>query len=255
MPSSVPLLALGVRVDVALPGEDAAILEPLVQGAWSRCRYAGPDPAALTLSVSAEPGSDVTGSGPEEVLDNLAMRINREVTRARAGELFMMHAACLADPVTGAAIALSAPSGTGKTTACVTLGRELGYLSDEVAGVAADGSLVPYAKPLSVIEPETTWRKSSTSPDTLGLAPAPDAAHLAAVVLLERSADGPGEPEVETLPLLDSLAAMAGNTFQLARHAQPLHTAAAHFRRVDGVRRVRYREADSLMPLVREWLS
>jgi hypothetical protein len=142
----VRLLALGVRVDLSVgDGLEAAVAE-----AWSRCLYDGPLPADVTLSVAestTEPAADVGGSSPEVVLDNLAMRMNREVATASAGELLMIHAATLCDPASGAVVALSAPSGTGKTTACLTLGRTLGYVSDEICGIASDGTVVPYPKP------------------------------------------------------------------------------------------------------------
>ena len=52
----------------------------------------------------------------------LTQRIMLSAIGARAGECLMLHAACIANPVTGAAAAFVAPGGTGETTLVSTLG-------------------------------------------------------------------------------------------------------------------------------------
>jgi hypothetical protein len=253
-PAIVTLFALGVRIELNISGSDADKLAPMIREAWHRCVAAHDGGADLTLSVGGA-DADVTGVSPEALLDNLAMRINREVSRHRAGKLLMIHAATLADPTTGRVAVLAGPSGAGKTTLCTVLGREFGYVSDEIAGITNDGRLVTYEKPLSIVEHGTVWRKSSISPTHLQLQPVPSQLTLGVVMLLDRSDDGPLVPETESLPTIDAIAALAPHTFQLGALSDPLHKLAAALKVTNGARHVRYREARTLLPLLRRLMS
>lgn len=255
---TVRLRALGVPVDLVLGGGRTEELEEAVRVAWDRC-LAGPqaeyDVEPVRLTVALEDQADVSAPDVPTLLHHLSMAVNRTVSTARAGGLLMLHAATLAHPVTGRTAALAARSGTGKTTLCRTLGTRLGYLSDEIAGITADGTMVAYPKPLSVLTDDGDWRKTQSSPTALGLLEPPEHCRLGAVLLLERSPDGPETPEAEPLERLESLVWLAEQTFQLPAYERPLHMLADRLDAVGGAMRVRYREAAALGPLIDDLLG
>ena len=214
-----------------------------MRASWSRC---------IDETVTPEVRVPVTGPDVAVALARLSTTMNQTVAERRADDLLMLHAAALAHPETGRTVALGATSGTGKTSACVALGKTFGYLSDEIAGIAADGSMVPYPKPLSVLT--SAGPKTQPSPDELGLARPTDPVRIGAVLLLERSADGPERPELVEVATVDAMAEIAANTFQLVALDRPLQRLAAVLRAVP-VRRVRYREAETLGPVLAELLG
>ncbi|MBS0023272.1 hypothetical protein [Microbacterium paraoxydans] len=204
---------------------DALTPHDAPQRAVVRAREHGDDDAAL-----AALSSDVT-------LAALALR--------RGDALWMMHAAGLAD-ADGRVVVLSAPSGTGKTTAARRLSRRYAYVSDETVGVAADGTVVAYRKPLSVIEAASP-HKVQVAPSSLHPgAPLAGALRVAAVVVLDRRPDGPDSPVVERLDLAQALELLAPQTSYLSDAPHPLHLIRDVLDRVGGAVRVRYREAETL---------
>ncbi|MGW9268253.1 hypothetical protein [Microbacterium sp. NPDC055599] len=247
MSDRIRVAAIGAVIDI-----DASTRGPVfadrVRAAWSdaltdadgplysvvRVREGGDDDAALALL-----SSDVT-------LAALALR--------RGDALWMMHAAGLAD-ADGRVAVLSAPSGTGKTTAARRLARRYAYVSDETVGVAADGTVVAYRKPLSVIE-ATAPHKVQVAPSSLhpGV-PLSGAPRVAAVVVLDRRADGPDSPEVERLDLAQALELLAPQTSYLSDAPRPLHLIRDVLDRVGGAVRVRYREAETLDAVVAALLA
>ena len=88
-------------------------------------------------------------------------------------------------PSTGATVLLVGASGAGKTTSAEILGRRLGYLSDETAGLRPDHSVVAYPKPLSVRRDQAA-PKEQVAPGALGLLRPPAACHVAGLLLLQR---------------------------------------------------------------------
>lgn len=247
MSDRIRVAAIGAVIDI-----DASTRGPVfadrVRAAWSdaltdadgplhsvvRVREGGDDDAALALL-----SSDVT-------LAALALR--------RGDALWMMHAAGLAD-ADGRVAVLSAPSGTGKTTAARRLARRYAYVSDETVGVAADGTVVAYRKPLSVIEAAAP-HKVQVAPSSLhpGV-PLSGAPRVAAVVVLDRRADGPESPEVERLDLAQALELLAPQTSYLSDAPRPLHLIRDVLDRVGGAVRVRYREAETLDAVVAALLA
>ena len=89
-----------------------------------------------------------------------------------------------------------AASGTGKTTAARTLGRHLGYLTDETVSVGPDLDVLPYQKPLSVVvDPDVPFRKRQHATRTSwGCAGPSLPARLTRLVGLRRGADASGLP-------------------------------------------------------------
>lgn len=274
----LPVHGLGAVVTLRLRGTEHAVLVDTVRAAWERCLApaSGPgrsvdpvDPVdAGTLDVRLDaPDSDpadrhaaiaagaVAGTSLADVMHQLSPAVTLRLIEARAGALMMLHACALAHPTTGRTAVLVAPSGTGKTTLARTLGTSFGYLTDETAGIERDGRLLPYPKPLSVIPVPGEPIKDQLAPAACGLVPAPADPRLAAVVLLERGAEGPAVPEVETEPTVTALATLAGQTSYLTRVERPLHALAATIEQGGGLRRVRYRESASLAPLLEGWLA
>jgi hypothetical protein len=258
----VALSLLGTRVDVVAGGAGADRLAASVSRTWDRCLDATGSPAATVVdalldddgeAVAAARGAGAVAAGDERsLLDQLTVRLTLEAIASRHGQLWMLHACAVADPATGASVVLVAPSGTGKTTAAATLGRHFGYLTDETAAIRADGTLVPFPKPLSVLV-DGRRPKRQASPDELGLLPAPTEPWLAAIALLERT--GAGAPSVEPVRTVEALPALAAQTSALQLLERPLHLVAGHLDRVGGLKRVRYQEASDLAPAVAELLE
>lgn len=200
------------------------------------------------MTVSFRPGADVHSPDINEIMHNLSPAVTREIIGAQAGRLIMLHAAALADPRTGAAAVLVAPSGTGKTTAAMTLGRTFAYLTDETAGITEGGEVLAYRKPLSVIE--SPLFKTQTAPSGMGLITEATAGRLAALYILERDPNHHGFPDVVALGTIDALAELAPEVSFLGRFDRPLHRLADVLHRAGGAKRVTYREAQDLAPLL-----
>jgi len=212
---------------------------------WERC--------ARSDAVGASVEVDVPQRGS---LDAELAWVSSEVTLqaigARAGELWMLHAGGVADPATGATIALVGPSGAGKTTATRVLAQEFGYVSDETVGIEESGSVLPYPKPLSVVQPGQ-GHKRQVSPDEAGLAEAPDTCTLAGLALVNR-VDG-ATLDVRPVPTGEALVRLAEQTSYVARMDSPLRTMAAHLERVGGAVEITYSEAADLVPVVRQLMG
>lgn len=258
---------LGAVLTLRLTGEQAPVLHERVLRAWDRCLVppAGPgqvEAPALEVCLASTSATLVEARGRgavasedvDELLHQLSPAVTLRLIEARAGRLMMLHACALAHPATGRVTVLVAPSGTGKTTLSRTLGRQLGYLTDETAGVDADGRVLPYPKPLSVIPTPGEPIKQQVSPSDAGLLAVPPAdLRVGALVLLERDPDGPDEPVVTVGTTVHALAALATQTSYLDRVERPLHRLAAVVEQAGGLRRVRYRESATLAPLLERW--
>jgi hypothetical protein len=165
----------------------------------------------------------------------------------------MLHACGVADP-SGAVVALVAKSGTGKTTASSQLARTFGYITDETVAIRADGTVVPYPKPLSVKQATPGAAKLQVGPDELNLQVAPDETRITAIALLDRVAGGDYQlPVIEPVPLVDAVLALIPDTSSQAAVFQPLQSLCRLIDSVGGVSRLSYSEAadlvDSLAPL------
>lgn len=177
---SVRVTAFGVVVPIV--ASSSGLREAVVE-AWRD---------ALTEAPPSTEPVEVSGADVAAALHHLSPAVTVRAIDARAGDLVMLHAAALADPDTGRTAVLVAASGTGKTTASRTLGRRFIYLSDETAAIGRDGAVLPYRKPLSIIESGPL--KTQVAPSALGLRTTDRECHLAAVLVLERVADHEGPP-------------------------------------------------------------
>lgn len=256
MTDGIRLQVLGAQVDVVPAGEAIDPLTDSIRHGWRRClvnagEAQGTEPTPPDrIAVHLDDPADLA-----DALEDLTHRVTRAAIASGVGRLVMLHAAALAHPTTGRTAVLVGPSGRGKTTATRELARSLGYVSDETAAIDADGALLPYPKPLSLLGPDGRRPKDTVCPDDLGLAPTPAEARLGALILLDRDPDGPQEPELEPVPLLDGLLGLAEQSSSLAALDAGLHRLADLAASVGGVRRLRYREAATLLPVVEGLLS
>lgn len=257
--------ALDVRVELLLQGSRAGELDTLLRRAWSRCldlphRRQG-DPITLTLDDVPVDSSLVRGSGTlaDDDADRLLVFATQSITgaaiTAQAGHLLMFHAGAVSHPSTGAGLVFVAPGGTGKTTLSRTLGQRYGYLSDETVGVDRAGRILPYPKPLSIRAKPAAPHKHEFSPDELGLGTAHPKPQVARIILLERSDHHVDEPEITELPLLDAIAALAPETSSLSALDRGLAFCADLIERTGPVLRVRYAEAETIIPLAAELIG
>jgi len=196
--------------------------------------------------------SDLPGREADALLELLTQRVTIEAIGVRAGELLMFHACALADPSTGNAVVMAGPSGMGKSTLSMTHGVRWAYVTDETAAIRADGRLLPYPKPLSMVRPGTV--KEQVAPEAAGLTVARAPLRVAAVLLLERDPGATGV-QVSEVPPAQGIALVAEHTSYLARMDRPLAQIAALLRSTGGLRRVSYAEARDLAPLLEELLT
>lgn len=263
MPRNLPVAALGdvVRIDLSgLTDDDARA----VQRAWRDATPGGIPAPTLSFRGDLSPRTHVDAGDARDdspsvtalgdvsrdvMLADLSQRVTLAALQHARGRLWMLHAAGVALE-DGRVVVLVGPSGRGKTTASRTLGRHYGYVSDETVAIAPDGGIRPYRKPLSVIE-RADAPKRQLAPSELSLQPLPDVPlRLAAIVLLDRRPDAGDEAVVEPVDLGDALTEIVAQTSYLPSLPEPLRTVAGHVAAVGGVRRVIYREAESLVPLI-----
>ena len=239
-------------VDLVIHSTDAAVGAE-VRRAWRDAEVASVSPSALSVTVGLEGGEEASGPDVTGALHHLSPVVTRRAIEARVGELLMLHAAALADPLTGATAVLIAPSGTGKTTAARTLGKRLAYLSDETAGIDQNGRVLPYRKPLSIIE--SGWVKTQVAPSSLGLLHTDRECHVSAVLILKRSLDHGESPIVAQLQTVDAIAAIAPEASYLASTPRPLQRIAEIISMAGGAYLATYGEAETLEPILIELLA
>lgn len=240
MPRALSISALGTIV--AIDGSE------LSEDSWALVMQAWQDAATESVDV---PASVVVANGsvaPSVMLAALSVDVTLAALKAQAGRLLMLHAAGLATQ-DGAVVALVGPSGRGKTTASRVLGRTFGYVTDESVAVELDGRVLPYRKPLSVIEHDQ-GPKVQRSPSELGLAPVPQVPlRLAGLVLLERD-EAALEARLDSVDAAEAIVALSEQASYLGRLPSPLHAIASMIQSVGAVHRLRYSDASTIAPLI-----
>ncbi|WP_062462185.1 arsenate reductase/protein-tyrosine-phosphatase family protein [Demequina soli] len=250
--------AFGVRVGIHVDGALGAELNAAGRRAWSRCDVER-GTADVTVDVVVDPDPEVLAAARtrgalaypdvETALHFLSSAVTVRAIDQRVGSLVMLHAAGLASP-SGDVVGFIAPSGTGKTTLSRTLGAHYGYVTDETLAVDVGRTVLPYPKPLSVIEGGKPT-KEQWGPESLDLMPVPPGRlRLVRLALVERDPSVGETPVVEELPLLHGLAVLAEQVSYLSRLPQKLHALADLVESVGGLVRIRYREARDLLPLM-----
>lgn len=262
----IVLRVMGTLVGIRVEADAANEVATALRSAWDRCLV---DDAAnrrdlivLTARIT-RPGAPVGSTDDtvvarasvDELMNAITPRITVAAINAQAGSMMMMHACGLADPATGATVALVGRSGMGKTTLSAQLGASLGYVTDETVAVLPGGEVLSYPKPLSVKRGGADPVKDQISPTELGLLPAPERLHLAAILLLDRRQDAPGEPIVSPVPLLDGVMRLAPELSHFARMHHPLQSLAGLISACGGVQAIIYRESEDAIPLIRSLLK
>lgn len=260
--STLLLGGLATRTPVRFTGSRAAELDAAARLAWARCLLGdadadGPETEGVEASLRARgeaaEGATVGGTDRAEVLQQLTQQVTYAKIAAQTGRLLMLHAGAVANDA-GDTIAFVAPGGTGKTTLVRRLGGRFGYLTDETVAVDASARVHPYPKPLS-IRGDAARPKAETSPDALGLIRPPAYCRLRRIVLLARSDEHVGAPSQEPLSRFDAIAALAPETSALSALPRPLHWVDGLLDALSPVVRLRYREVDTVLDTVAEWLG
>lgn len=247
MPHSllVDVLGLPVRIDLSA-APDAA--RDRVYDAWSGAALVS---GALGDRPDTIPTITMRDMPHADALSHLSQDVTLAGIRQRRGALWMLHAAGVAAS-DGRVLVFIGPSGRGKTTASLALGRRFSYVSDETVGISAEGDVVAHRKPLSIIE-SPGEPKVQRSPSDCGLLPLPDAPlRLAGVVLLDRRMDAPERPLLETVDLGVALGDIVPQCSYLSDLAAPLATIDRLVEATGGVKRLSYREAEQLPDVARD---
>ena len=239
--------------------------EAEVRRHWSRCdvREIATEEDAETHSEDQRRCAEVpllsrTGADWTAFHEQVVYDATKAAIASGRGSRVMLHAAALALPETGCALALTAASGTGKSTATRRLGRHLAYLTDETTIVdPATGRITPYAKPLSLYGPSGVRPKDQHGPDQLGLGPTLEDARLVRVAVLDRVREGTEDVQAraETLDVVTAVSELAPQSSSLSRLPRGLVTLCELLDAQGGAVRLVYREAEDLLPVVRELLS
>ena len=112
---------------------------------------------------------------------------------------------------------------------------------------------MPYPKPLSVLVDGRGPKRQAVTRPSWASWRRPPAPWLAAIALLDRT--GSGAPSVEAVRTVEALPALAEQTSALQLLDRPLHLVAGHLARTGGLRRITYREADDLVPVVADLIG
>lgn len=250
MTESFVVRSLERVVEIRLRGRAEELVD-VARHAWSRCLTdEAPDGPPIDVRLrprrpSSRSSTHVDGASAAAVLELLSQAVTLAGIEHGAGRLLMLHACGLADSTTGRTIVLAAPSGMGKSTAAVNLGRRWGYVSDETVALTPHGTVLSYPKPLSLIR-DSRW-KDQVSPDDLALVPSPAETRLAAVAILQRDPDGP--TVIERVRRTEFVAHLAPHTSYFGRLAEPVHRL-AELVDVDGGVVLRYADSEGLEHLV-----
>ncbi|WP_226532026.1 hypothetical protein [Microbacterium paraoxydans] len=246
MPDRFFVNAVGAVVEVDVSRRSAGF-RALAFEAWADARIEAADTPDATAVVPAE-------TGDAEALSALSTDVTmKALAHRRHDPVWMLHAAGLAAR-DGRVVVLSAASGTGKTTAARHLSRRYAYVSDETIGIDDAGRVVPYRKPLSIIQRRDAPKAQIALSSLDGGRALPDDLRVAKIVVLDRSDDGPEEPEVDPLDIAEALALLGPQTSYLADGPAPLRRIAALLAATGGAVRVRYREVDRIDEVVDDLL-
>lgn len=243
----VRAISTAVRLEVEGLAESGAGRSSLVRD-WSRCLSSpGAGGPSATLRSAPDPGVS------REIQDYLlTTQVTSLAIERAAGTRLMLHACGLSDE-SGRVLALVGPSGTGKSTAALTLGRSLGYVTDEVVAVDDDGKVAPFPRPVAVDEGAGTKRQAG--PDGLGLLECPDDLGIGRLVLLDRRPDHAGPPQLMPVPLADALVELIPQTSALCALSKPLQRLGGLVDTCGGVFRLTYREIADTAPVLRKLLT
>lgn len=281
------LSVLGRTIDVAFDESISPADAERIERAWARCvieatdavnespilvRVGVQDPVTITSDSASHSDREnnvenreadrqeteperipIISSTLEQLEQDIASRLTLLGIEARRRDLLMWHAVGLSDEAGRVAI-LSAPSGTGKTTAARTLGRHFGYVSDETVAVTPSGTIEPYPKPLSVIT-QSGQPKTQLGPDELHLRTPSSGLRPTVLAILTRDADHAGAPTVQPVPTVEALFELVPQISYLSETPGAVQSVLHVIESCGGVLRVTYAESADLVPVLAELLS
>lgn len=249
-----------IDVDGLAPQEEAE-----VRRHWSRCDVRDHEPQATAdgdeehrCAADQVPRLTRTSADWTAFHEQIVYAATKAAIASGRGTHIMLHAAALALPKTKQALALTAASGTGKSTATRRLGQHLSYLTDETTIVDPQTRLItPYAKPLSLYGPSGMRPKNQHGPDELDLGPTLQDAELARIAVLDRVREGDEEvlARAEPMDIVTAVTELTPQSSSLSRLPRGLVTLCTLLDSQGGAVRLVYREADDLLPVVQELLS
>ncbi|QHC60069.1 PqqD family protein [Rathayibacter sp. VKM Ac-2760] len=247
---TVAPFGLGVRLSFDETVPDAVIAS--VQESWSDVTDVAERPGTAHRIAMTEPVG-IAGVIAQPSEEALAEHIGAALTVAAAdacrGRLLSIHASALALP-DGRVVAFTGRPGAGKSTLISLAGRRYGYVTDETVAVRRDGTVLPFRKPIALHADGSGWKRHR-SPAASGMLPLPEAPlRLAGLWLLARDPHGPDEPELEDVGFDEALRALLPELSWFAELPSALHHLADLVDAIGGVRRLRYREAESVLPLL-----
>ncbi|MDY0914247.1 PqqD family peptide modification chaperone [Rathayibacter festucae] len=241
---------LGVRLSFDDTVPDAVIAR--FQESWSDVTDVAERPgSAHRVSLTEPEGvAGVIAQPTEEALaEHLGAALTVAAVDACRGRLLSIHASALALS-DGRVVAFTGRPGAGKSTLISLAGRRFGYLTDETVAVRRDGTVLPFRKPIALHAGTSGWKRHR-SPAASGMLPLPAAPlRLAGLWLLARDAGGPDAPVLEEVGFDEALRALLPELSWFAELPSALHHLAALVDAIGGVRRLRYREAESVLPLL-----
>ncbi|SMH46144.1 hypothetical protein SAMN06295885_2683 [Rathayibacter oskolensis] len=251
---SISVLDVPFRVDFG-PGLDDEDVSR-ISTSWASCAVP-PDAEARVVVADVATGGAARASSGLRVLSGSVAHLEEVLTSTltveaigeRRNDLLMLHACGMAAD-DGRVLAFVAASGTGKTTIARALGTRFGYVTDETVGVAHDGRVLPYPKPLSVKPLTGSAPKAQLAPMSIGLRPLPDAPlTLAGVVLLDRR-EHIAQPYLEAVEPVEAIDLLVPQTSYLSARPRPISGLVATLRGLGGVSRLVYSESAGVVDLV-----
>lgn len=240
------IATLGLTIDVALPDVDERWRE-VIHHQWEHLATSS-GPADLVVEPGTFNGKWINFN--HDLPYTIHRRVTNDAIVAQRGKLLMLHAAGLGQD--GKAIALAAPSGTGKTTAARILGKHFAYLTDEAFALTPTGSVVAHPKPLSICTERGERIKDGISPVDAKLRLPSGAYEMHAAVILQRSDDHVGPARLEAIDPIAASIELIGQTSSLLALPSPLETLIALTCRTDGPYRLHYREIGDAMGVLQE---
>lgn len=249
-----------IDVDGLAPQEETDIRRH-----WSRCDVRDHEPPAAAdeddehrCAADQVPRLTRTSADWTAFHEQIVYDATKAAIASGRGTHIMLHAAALALPKTKQALALTAASGTGKSTATRRLGRHLAYLTDETTIVDPQTRrITPYAKPLSLYGSSGVRPKHQHGPDELGLGPTLEDAELARIAVLDRVREGDEEvlARAEPMDIVTAVTELTPQSSSLGRLPRGLVTLCTLLDSQGGAVRLVYREAEDLLPVVQDLLS